>query len=335
MENFSRIQIENAKEAYIALFNALGPEHYATLEAEFKLALRMYEDNNNLDKRKTAEYAKEAFNGLSRKDKEELAFPLVDAAVLYANTLLEMKQEEEFIKLYDYIQENFTDTAEEDDRIEMEDYVHLTLAKGECLITLGENEEAKDTLKSVYTNYLDNFGFDDLTEIMLLRIVELLINIKEKDTAEELLNKTAAFKNNEIVEEYDDDYYDDEEASPEDIFPLTFVKMCKALFLLEGEKQKQELQEVLTELDVLEFDYMANEGAANIGEAENNLIEMLKNFSEEEFELFKKEAEKFVEEMEENPYANIPEGRLPFTQKLYTYRALVNAILNPDKTKEV
>ncbi len=245
MENFSRIQIENAKDAYITLFNALGPEHYATLDAEFRLALKMYESDDS-DKKRTLAYAEEAFEGLKKKDKEELLFPLVEAAVLYAYLLCGANREEDFIKLHDYILENFTDTADKDDRIDLEDYLQLTISKAECLIALGKKDEAIMVLINMFCSYLENFGFDDMTETMLIRTMEIFASMQAEVESLYILTTVRAFITNELMELYGDGY--EEEASIQELFPFSFLKLCEALFIVKGKERETLIKEVIEEL---------------------------------------------------------------------------------------
>lgn len=245
MENFSRIQIENAKDAYITLFNALGPEHYATLDAEFRLALKMYESDDP-DKKRTLSYAEEAFEGLKKKDKEELLFPLVEAAVLYAYLLSGANREEDFIKLHNYILENFTDTAEKDDRIDLEDYLQLTISKAECFIALGQICEAMMVLINMFCSYLENFGFDDMAETMLIRTMEILASIQADADASYLIDTVRDSIINELMELYGDDY--EESASMQELFPFSFLKMCEALFIVKDKERETLIKEVIEEL---------------------------------------------------------------------------------------
>lgn len=188
-DNIERMQViqmedlKNRKEAYTALFNALGPEHYATLEAEYYYAMALSVDGKNED---SLSHLESAYQGFQKY--VDIAYYndiLYKCTYDYALSLYHNDEAEKaLIPLLDVISDTLDTNLEDDIIIDC----HFLLV--DCLEACGEIQKAQDAIMLVYDTLMDTHEPGEYNVIQaVIRYAMLLDKSGKKKKALSLLSK--------------------------------------------------------------------------------------------------------------------------------------------------
>ncbi len=193
---FQAIQMEdlkNRKEAYTALFNSLGPEHFSTLEAEYRYALALAHEGKESD---SFVHLESAWLGLS--DKIDLAYYgqiLYDLTFDYAAALFSREEDSKAI-----IAITHTLTAAPAEDSDESIVLELNYLLADCLQHSGRSEDARTTLKITYDLLLDKYEPGDYEVLnSVFNYVVLLLDQDDQKAAMRVLSK-----HRKLCEEWDD-----------------------------------------------------------------------------------------------------------------------------------
>lgn len=182
----SDLRIQNAKDAYIALFNALGPNHYATLKASFELASALLAESEGRED-EAYQYAKSAYQAL-RSRTEELDTPLAYIADEYLYSMAHSGRSEEYLSVYrdvmddcggeERLKENFFDI-----------WLNCQLDMSDMMRTLGNDPEAIRLLRQALKGCEREYGFAERqtlsTLMQLLAVIRLHQGMSSDEEAAE------------------------------------------------------------------------------------------------------------------------------------------------------
>jgi len=185
--------LKNRKEAYTALFNSLGPEHYCTLEAEYDYAVALAQEGKENE---SFSHLESAWLGLSKNI--YLAYYgqiLYDLTFDYAAALYAKGEgEKAIIPITHTLSQSPSDDSNEDIILE------LNYLLADCLQQSGRDEEARLTLKITYELLLDRYEPGDYLVLnSVFNYVLLLLNQENQKDAMKVLNR-----HRKLCEEWDD-----------------------------------------------------------------------------------------------------------------------------------
>ncbi len=185
--------LKNRKEAYTVLFNALGPEHYSTLEAEYRYAIALSHDGKEDE---SFSHMESAWMGLSKN--LELSYYghiLYDLTFDYAAALYAKGEGEKAIKPITHIL-----SASPSDDCDEDIIIELNYLLADCLEQAGKLEEAKLTLKLTYDLLLRMQDPGDYQVLTALSCYASFLNMHdETKKALKLLND-----HRKLCEQWDD-----------------------------------------------------------------------------------------------------------------------------------
>lgn len=220
----TELRIQNAKDAYVALFNALGPMHYATLKAAFDVAEALMEDADDMEG--ALPYLKDAYEGLIDRDAEVREEPW-KVGVYYALALMAVEQSRTCLEVSETLIEKYPDLAENDITS------YLFLQEFRCSIYRALMDEGKfaeltmETYKTI-VKYLDPSNPKYMHWLMLAL---LGLHVIEGDE----------LARNLIKIERDDNTIEDEVIS--ELFDVTLDMIETFVFEQDEETMKEELKD--------------------------------------------------------------------------------------------
>ena len=153
------IKIQNYKDAYVTLFNALGPKHYSTLFAAFELGVA-FRNLHNIEE--SHKYLKIAYYGLLEHEGEFVGAQPWDPGVFYSDTIRD-NIEEAFEVAYPLIQK-YPEMIKEN----IDSYLNLQDISYHYYLEKGNQEELGMLVRTTFSeihNYLDR---DNLKYIVYL-----------------------------------------------------------------------------------------------------------------------------------------------------------------------
>lgn len=182
----SDLRLQNAKDAYIALFNALGPNHYATQKASYELATALTNESDD-SAGEAYQYAKGAYEAL-RSRTGELDTPLVYIADEYLFTMAQSGRSEEYLSRYAAIMDDCG--GEEQIKEHFFDIWHsCQLDMANMMRDMGRDERAINLLRSALKGSEKEYGFAEKQTIStlmnLLAVIRLHNGLDEESTEAE------------------------------------------------------------------------------------------------------------------------------------------------------
>lgn len=169
----SELRIKNAKDAYVALFNALGPNHYATLKASYVLAMT-YLNETDAYNEEAYEHAKNAYENLCWR-RDELDIRLIYVAGEYFRALEATGRCEEFLSVYNDVM-TLCGGEEQVMYDSFDRWEEIQREKAMLLMNDGQSEEATKVMRHMLKECEEEFGFAD--QETLNALVQLLAMIR-------------------------------------------------------------------------------------------------------------------------------------------------------------
>lgn len=222
----SEIRLKNAVTAFEALSEALGNDHYATLDAAYTIALELIDENK--DAKEIIPYAEMAYNGLKNR-LGEMSYHFSDIAIVYANALFETEQYEKAIEVCDYTADNFTSIDDEDQEMDIEDIYEVKEIKAHSLMALDEVDKSLQEMKSLLDIALEEDGITEkVTHQIIFKACLLAASAENLDFINAILEKGEEELENSYLP-FDED---EEKYYPEYTATRIFLSFARAIFTL-------------------------------------------------------------------------------------------------------
>lgn len=107
----TELRIQNHRDAYVALFNALGPKHYATLKAAFDLGEVLMEEADDIEE--ALPYLQQSYEGLNGRDAEVRESPW-KPGVYFALALMAVENTGRCLEVSENLLNKYENLAEDD-----------------------------------------------------------------------------------------------------------------------------------------------------------------------------------------------------------------------------
>ena len=232
------IKVQNYKDAYVTLFNALGPKHYSTLFAAFELGVA-YRNLRNIEE--SHKYLKIAYYGLLEHEGEIVGAQPWDPGVFYSDTIRK-NIEEAFEVAYPLIQK-YPEMLEED----IDSYLKFQDISYNYYLEKGNQEELGKLVLNTFLEIRNYLGRENLKYVVYLYRLCLVL----RDQGQTALAKNWIKSEKKLNTNYD--------GNPiSEIFDISLKIISLSVFTKEGVDISKRVIKIAKELpDVFKRNYLS------------------------------------------------------------------------------